>query len=158
MNFRKRPIGTPDGEAASKRTAKAEDFAHAAVMAERVGMAERVAAAARKPDLPKFVPPETMIRLVLPQKQRTHRPPIARRNKSGSATAPSDAAGTAQQKDENIVMPELPPQNVVDLTDTTARLPSPRTKPPVVLVIGRLYFHKKLGNVKYVDQKMGSFK
>jgi hypothetical protein len=52
-NFRKRPIGTPDGEAASKRTAKADDFAHAAVMAERVGMAEKVAAAARKPDLPK---------------------------------------------------------------------------------------------------------
>ncbi len=191
--------------------AKAVDFAHAATIVNRVDLTEKAAAAAKKPDLPKTVPPETKVKLVMPQAQRKDRPPLIRTNKPGSATAPSSAAsqstpdgeskdqtdhacaaaGPASQKEEKFEMPIPPPPEIVDLT-ATSRLPSPplasteaaaassayddsnrfprskrdrerqndedrddeKSKPPgVELVRGKVYKHRLLGKVEYLNRK-----
>ena len=109
------------------------------------------------PDLPKHVPPQTRIRLVLPQRHRKDRPPLPRRKRSASATASSDAAGSAQSQNENIAIPELPPQDVIDLTGVPERLPSPTTAPPIELKRSRIYYHEQHGNVRFIGMKMGNF-
>ncbi len=132
---RKRSTGAPDGDAVRqrlKRAAQASDFANAATIVDRVDLTERSAAAARKPDLPTTVPPKTKVRLVLPQAQRQDRPPLTRRRKPGSATAPSNAAsqgtpdgeskdqidhacaaaGPASQEEQKFTIPIPPPPEV----------------------------------------------
>ena len=158
---RKRPIGAPDGDATSKRVAKAVDFAHAATIVNRVDLTEKAAAAAKKPDLPETVPPETKVKLVMPQAKRKNRPPLVRRNKPGSATAPSSAAsqstpdgeskdqtdhapavaGTTSQEKEKFKVPILPPPEIVDLT-ATSRLPSPPLASTEAAAAGSTYDEK----------------